>query len=370
VAASTAEDASGAILVFGQTGIKKKAVAAAFETEIGKVADQSGLAVADLWEAFELEDELETEVREFVRLHPERRQEQWERMAQTLAMQVNASKARRKAVFLHGFYWYRGELFNHVVLSTLAAVRPSLVVTLIDDVFDVHSRLMSREAEFKTGADKITIPELVTWRWAEIGLADLVARNLTSTPAPHFVFPVKHSAQTLRKLLLDPSPLRVYASFPISRVRRPGRLPDTQQAEMREEINAFRRDLRDRGFTVLDPLTIDEYRFDPETHTLLDRWPVEDLEPMVPAEVDLNEATLDQLKDPSVAAALSLGVEAQVEPRDFRMVAMANAVACYRPAAYDGQHSHGTLEELRYASEIGRSIVVVHDPDRDGGPYG
>jgi hypothetical protein len=71
-----------------------------------------------------------------------------------------------------------------------------------------------------------------------------------------------------------------------------------------------------------------------------------------------------------VKKTLDVGLNAQVRPRDLRMIHTSDAVACYRPAAYTGEHSHGTFEELSYAVDHGRATGVVHDESRDGGVYG
>jgi adenylate kinase len=360
-------DPNSCVLFLGQTGVCKRAVAAALDEEVHYTSASAGLS-EPRWEAFHFEDFLVggTTIREFVQAPAKQRQHDWQEAAQALAKEFFASDIPHRGVFLHGTYWYRGELFNHIRISDLAHLQPTCVVTLIDDVYDIHSRVIGREQEFDWGASELTLPQLVTWRWAEIGLGDLLARNVADHELPHFVIAVKHPARTLRQLLLERQRLPVYASFPITKVRKPADgLTETDQKALKEQIGDFRQKLRDARYTVLDPLTIDEYRVDGQD--LLPRWSIDDLSPMVPGE-ELTEETIKQVTSNWPTMSRDIGV--QVARRDFRMIDAADAVACYRPQAYDGKHSGGTLEELRYGQQEGKVVVVAHDDVADGGEYG
>jgi hypothetical protein len=363
---------SSTVLFLGQTGVEKRLVAQRLREEIARRAQAVGVDPNTLWATLDFEDFLTQglTVREFVQRYTFQRQDAWDRACARVVQAASESKARDIGLFLHGYYWYDGELFTNINLNALSRLNPTVVVTLIDDVYDVHSRIMAREEEFTTGASQLLVPQLLTWRWAEIGLGDFVARNVRDKSIPHLVLAVKHSASTLRQLLLERERLPVYASFPISRVRREPEQEDVsreQQEELRAEINEFRRRLRDAGFTVLDPLTIDELRFG-AAGQLTPRWPVDDLGPMVPPEQEpYHERTQRQLTEPYVWQPLASEVNVQVSRRDFRMVDAAQAVATFRPAALTGIHSGGTREELRYAKFRGRSLAVVHDPRQDGG---
>jgi hypothetical protein len=370
------------ILFFGQTGIGKcdahdpsrRTVASALAAECAAAARLTGDDPGDLWQAFDFEDYLMPgkSVREFIPEHRPRRQIAWDRACRRLAADVESSSAAVVGVFLHGYYWNRGELFNHVNLAELSRLKPTLTVTLVDDAYDIHSRIQRHEDEFTIGSSSLRLSQVLNWRWTEIGLADLVARNVRSDrPIEHFLVNAKHPPEMLYRLLFDRARLPVYASFPITKVRFESEqgISLEQRDELRDEINQFRRKLRERNFVVFDPVTIDELRFDTQGE-LLSRWAIEDYEPMVPRETDLHDRTMTEILDPILQQTLLEEIKLQIVPRDLRMIDGAAAVVTYRPCAFDQQHSHGTAEELRYGQSNQKRIVVVHDPKFDGAYFG
>jgi hypothetical protein len=367
-------DEQACVLFLGQTGLGKKVLAKALLAEISQRAAGAGVKPGEIWEHFDLEQDFldpGRPIRDFLQDLPFERQGAWDTAANELISRVKASDARHVGVFLHGYYWFRGEFFTHIDVNALRGLQPTLIVTLIDDAYDVHTRIMQREAEFETGADELVLPQLLTWRWAEISIGDLLARSVRGDRrVRHLVFAVKHSANTLRQLILERQRLPVYASFPITRVRRPRTgITKSNRESLQSEVNAFRKRLRGEGFTVLDPLTIDEYRLT-DGGELLERWDIADLDPMVPPETDLHQETLRQVGDEHTRRPLMSEVKVQITRRDFRMIDGAAVVATYRPAAFDGIPSAGTTAEIRYGERTKRGTVMVHVADTDGGAFG
>lgn len=182
---------------------------------------------------------------------------------------------------------------NHEVLGQLDT-RPDRVITLIDDVFDVLSRL-SRDGELfdwrdfgeyetvetANGSEDVWRPwpvagrllKILEWREFEVRYSQAMARTLD---VPHYIFAVKHPMGTFAKLLKSPPGDMTYVSHPISAPRREG----LGQSSLVELIADVCTELRAAEDVVLfEPTSIDEWRF--ETDDLSDtlmpglkmRWP-------------------------------------------------------------------------------------------------
>lgn len=360
------------VLFLGQPGIGREQVMAAL--------DQTSVSVPGLWKAFDFEHEFlypSGTVRPFLSDRPHRRRQAWANAFRELVDAVDSCDAQHVGVFLHGYFWFAGDLFHSLNLQDIRAIDPTVVVTLVDDVFDVHSRINAREDRYDTGASELLIPQIMTWRSAELDLADLIASDVrVGRQLPHFAFAVKHSGETLWQLLLDRRRLTIYTSFPITRAIEPREdVTESRCQSLRAEINFYRATLReDPRFTVLDPLTIDEHRYRSDG-TRRWRWPLDELPPMVPAETGAKEGewyharTEEQLETPDIRTALVNEIKVQIQRRDFRMIDAADVVAAYRPSAFTSVPSAGTSAELRYGMDTNKHLYVVHDPTEDGGKY-
>lgn len=373
------------VLFFGQTGTEKfsqaedprerSTVDRALLGQVASVTGPEGVSPDDRWRAFSFEPYLMpgTTLDVFLRSDRGERSMLWREACHRLAEEINnEGETDTIGVFLHGYYWHEGELFQHIDLSALRSLKPTLVVTLIDDVFDVHTRILNREKAHGRDASKISLPQLLTWRSVEISIGDIIAQNLFEDRVlPHIVLSVKHSALTLYRLLFERSSTPVYASFPISRAREPraGISPQDRRTFV-NEVDNFRHALIDAGYPLLDPLTIDEIRFplgaDDYPRWELDNDPSSSYAPMVPAEPELHKRTLKEIGDPAIRAVFTTETMEQVTPRDLRMIDASWAVAAYRPQAFDGTHSGGTFEELRYACDHGRAALAINLAEQDG----
>jgi len=238
------------------------------------------------------------------------------------------------------------------------------------------------------------LPEILAWRSAEISSTANLAQNLyvsansyltperlslliRSHPevsglfgqaVPHFIFAIKHPAQTLYQLLFRRDLLLTYASYPITNTR--------NDLQGRTEIDNYRQRLFDCAFlTILDPLTIDELRFKPpeeysQDSLLRPRWQLSFGPPMA-GEVD---AISNPFEGYNVLQPGSFreSVARHIEARDYHMVSQANCVAAYRPF-YGGplgsgkppasSPSGGVDKELFYALVESKLIYAVHPPE-------
>jgi hypothetical protein len=268
-------------------------------------------------------------------------------------------------LLMNGEYFRRRQLFSCFSWDHLLRYGPDVIVTLIDDVYDVRARINAEEALLPTKSE-VTLDDVLLWRAAEINLGDELAHNLylnadrlqikripralsrlfRSETVRHYVVSIKHQASTLYKLLFEPRVLSVYASFPITSTRHvPDRVTD---------INRCRHILADK-FAVLDPVTIDELRIEPKADAVASRWPLNWPSDVPEIADSLTMEELNRCKDV---------IASQIEERDYRLVDTCDCVAAFRP--FYGRRddpAHGVEAEIGRAFTGGREKVIFHHPD-------
>lgn len=299
---------------------------------------------------------------------------------------------------LHGVYYRSKNYFSCINRDMLLKFHPTVIVTLIDDAYDVLSRVEQREKTMKTRST-CSFGEAMGWRTVETMMGDILARNLyvdpvqfmLSTenlskvkkelsglfrkPIPHFLIPIKHDPKVLYRLLFERWRLVLYSAYPITSTR-------TNKHRI-TETNAYRRELNDL-FTVLDPAMIDELLVidkskekteeierirrdgfiakETEEHIQLKRLPpnpnINDPDSFEIPGGDINDFI--RLKDL---------IKRQIVQRDFRLVRQATGLTAYRP--YWGARktpSGGVDREMIEAISRNKPTYVVHDPEEDGEP--
>jgi adenylate kinase len=295
----------------------------------------------------------------------------WKRAGQAVAEQIEAADPRHSLIAAHLTYYTSGRQFSLIDLPTIRRWRPDCIITLVDDMLDIHSALAQRDAERHTNF-RLRLREILGWRSAEIAMADLLARNLyPERAAPHYVVSIKHPAEMLYRLIFARRqyPL-VYSSFPITAIR--------YNPDLRAAVNDIRAELH-RRFIVFDPLTLDEGTpqvFQKARAACADavpeiivtaneaRWPLETDGALAEGRVVPYPMTLD----PREALEVWDDMENQVRHRDLTMVEQAQCVAAYR-ITMGGRLSTGMYSELMYAShtaEPARPVLMYADP-ADGG---
>ena len=238
----------------------------------------------------------------------------WNRSFERLHDKLTEDNPHHALISMHLVYHRNGHFFSFCKYGNLARLRISVVVTLIDDVYDQDHRLRASDAEFPK-QDFPDWPELLLWRSCEIDRAKHITENLyfnakehggrkppvvpralrhrVGPTLPHFIISVKHPPETLYNMLFARRRLPVYCSFPISRTR--------FHRDSRDEIDSFRGSLHS-NFSVLDPLGLDERRIISEIDAGLpirirptQRWPM-GLDSMVEGCADLDEKNVAKKK--------------------------------------------------------------------------
>lgn len=258
---------------------------------------------------------------------------------------------------LHGSYYRKARAFS---LADLEAIRdlftPTAVVVLIDDIYDVAATIKERDSQ-----DALRLREIATWRSIEGMIGDFIA---TPMGIPNYTLAVKHPVSTGTRLLFT-DVTRVYSAFPISRHRK--------NPSGREEIQEFKSRLRQEGYAVFDPSTIDELFLRAELEEADIGADQIDLGRVVRWELAQEPRLCDGRPDPwanvekrfsrSEIAEATQDITKQVESRDFRLIHDSDCVVAYRPN-WGGRPSRGVTAELHLARGIGRR-AFIYSPKED-----
>ena len=295
----------------------------------------------------------------------------WRRAGLGIAEQLEAIDPRHSLIAAHLTYYTSGRQFSLIDVPTIRRWRPDCIITLVDDMLDIHAAMQRRDADQHTNF-RLRLREILAWRTAEIAMADLLARNLyEQRHVPHYVVGVKHPAEMLYRLIFARRqyPL-VYSSFPITAVR--------DDADLRATIDDIRSELH-RRFIVFDPLTLDEgtpqvlakaqaaVAHNVSEITICDdeaRWPLT----LTGTLSEGRPPTYPMTLDPQEPLEVWDDLENQIRHRDLTMVEQAQCVAGYR-ITMGGRLSTGMYSELMYAShtaEPARPVLMYADASDHG----
>ena len=268
-------------------------------------------------------------------------------------------------------------------------LRPDLIVTLLDDVYDMWWRTEAR-AGGEQWKGRPTVEQLLFARRAELIAADQVAYSV-DPPIPHFMVSVAHPCETLANRVYSANPTVVYLCFPISAPRDLKKKNDSSgEAEIVRFLStAYERQHRNPDLVVVCPLGIDELplltamedehcgtevsegeenvpavRFDRDSlrWAMGSLWPTNDcLSPEAPSSGERLPIPLAQLR---AAAGM---IHTDVGWRDYRLVEQAKigCLAAFNPKFKNRDKlSRSVLEEIRFAAG-NCPVYVYQDPAHD-----
>ena len=285
----------------------------------------------------------------------------------------------------------------------------SHVLLLIDDIYDMYTRLSQPSLLYDEGAglpeyirmqeeaSDAALPQadltlsrqpqaewtleyktnvlsaLLAWRRAEMLMAEAVAHQLG---AKYMVYAVKQSTSAVAHWLNQSSRNAVYISHPITRPRETRRLTGTWPGDrVVEGCNELQAQLDAHGVTCVMPTGIDEFRLvvsDGRTVPRLDtRWPIASTESdfsdtmyvtSVPDQPELGDVLLaadfqDDSRDwrPWLRS-LENQIMTEVAFRDHHLVAANPGLLVFRPYYGTGESSHGV------AAEVDHWRTLTEDP--------
>ncbi len=246
------------------------------------------------------------------------------------------------------FRWAHG-LFPAQDPDILATLSPSLMINVVDNVHLVHERLR------RDHVLPHTMDDVMVAREAELCFSDLMA---TWLPAPALPFiaargPHDRRAESVARLIIDPTQTKVYPSFPMTHVM--------DMPEVLQRIDAFRDRLAE-SFIVFDPADVDEKGI-----VFMAKAAQEKGQETFSVMVDESEVNLSVAE----VLALDLQIDRQICDRDFRLIEQSNMIVSLVPDLPDGKPSlsSGVERELHHAFVSGKRVYVVWLPKRAPSPF-
>jgi adenylate kinase len=302
----------------------------------------------------------------------------WDEALEQANDRVIAANPDHVILLIHLSLYRHSNFFTFTNWHQIRRFSPDMIVTIIDDVYDVWARIR-QETQRYPDRTLITIKELFEWRSVEVFLAELLSRNLNLVEGrvvPHFVVPVKHPLIMFDKLLFEPEVARIYASYPITHVR--------ANPEAVQEVNDARARLHEE-FTVFDPVTIDERILQaklvgvgsqtdgaPEELCLelSDRWPLNwaqcAVDPSLLYPIRIPRSEVRALGTQREGRWTCRTIDDNIRWRDFALIKQAQGILAYRPCYGRQYPSTGVTRELIHATDMRMIPARVYSPMEDG----
>lgn len=326
----------------------------------------------------------------------ERIQKLWNQAIQNIILQIKQQESENETfisfISFHSVYYHKrtNEYFSCLNIELLSAFCPTKVITMIDDIYDIHSRLQRVGELFHRSYNCQTIDLILDlfviqdWRAKEIMMSRFlnVQLNNKNIKSNFFVFAVKHPYDTLENLILN-KPV-VYLSHPISEVRRLEKKNEHDLANsLLTDMRMFSHKIIERYSTFL-PTTIDEFRIQTviskrkktrtnlkginvqETHytnSLSPRWDKDDykhpnniffeaIDPNDENKLWKENISLEvDMGISSLLKALRSRISSQVTVRDYILVEQSDILIVFRPI-FNGNISGGVEEENDYFNTL------------------
>ncbi|MEM9883192.1 MAG: ATP-binding protein [Planctomycetota bacterium] len=254
----------------------------------------------------------------------------------------------------HATFRWRHGLFSAFDFDQVRALKPDVLICLLDNIEVVHARL------HRDHAIDATLKDLMVWREEEIMATEIMAQALGLQDRFYVLSRGRHADthETCFRLVCRPGMRTVYPSFPMTHVEK---LPDVLKV-----IDKFRADLADR-FIAFDPADVDE-------KILLDRAIEAAKSGRDFVEVDPGSFMGGREKlRVAVREVLDIAgdVDGQIYSRDFKMVRQSDMIVSLVPNLPDGSPglSSGVERELHHAFEHGREVYVVWHPQKNPSPF-
>lgn len=250
-----------------------------------------------------------------------------------------AERHRHVLVNTHATFRWKHGLFAAFDFDQMKAFQADLYLTMVDNVENVHQRLL-RDHDIDH-----TLKDIMVWREEELLATEIIA-NITRGFG-HF-FMVSRGGrspthQTIYRLLFEPRRRKVYLSFPMSHVMD---LPQTLA-----EIDEFKRTIQEH-FICFDPADVEEFVL----HTMAVAAMQEG---RTAIEVNAVNGMLT-LKTADVAQ-ISGDILGQIYARDFKMIDQSDLIISLVPELPGGKPalSSGVERELHHAFEGGKEVYVI-----------
>ena len=295
----------------------------------------------------------------------------WKQELEKILYEIDQKQSKNVFLSAHAVYYRYNNYFSMIDQDTLSKFNPDMIITLIDDIYDISKKVTDKENELHTNSS-CTLSEALSWRTVETLMADNLSKNLIQDKSiPHYVLAIKHNVKTFYRLIFEPERLILYSSFPITSTR--------TDIKKTNEINDFKAKLEEK-YIVLDPAAIDEILFKEKSSISAQEYSnlqenkmihIEDDNTIILKRLSGNYSRPTELPE-SITVNQFVSIQGAilklVEKRDYRMVHQSDAVVGYRPFwGTRGEPAGGVDQELKWALSLHKGAIVYH-PDVDGDP--
>jgi adenylate kinase len=263
----------------------------------------------------------------------------------------------------HATFRWRHGLFSAFDFDQVRALRPDLLICLVDNIEVVHHRL---HAEHDIDA---TLKDCMVWREEELLATELLSQSIAGSRF-YILSRGRHqdTTRTLFRLICRPEMRKVYPSFPMSHV--------VDMPDVLAEIDAFRAALAEH-FVTFDPGDVDE-------KLLLDRALGEAAKGNVDQWLDVTPHSFGGSRSAGanplrvrIREVLDIAgdIDGQIYMRDFKLIDQSDMIVSYVPElpGTDGKSipglSSGVERELQHAWEHGKEVYVVWKPRKAPSPF-
>lgn len=291
---------------------------------------------------------------------------------------------------VHGDYGVRAPYD----LLCVRRFNPHLILTIIDDVFDMWWRTEAKGKQ-KPSRERPTLEQLLLGRRVEQLAGDQIANHVSPRPR-HILLSVQHSTETAARLVLG-MPRVVYLAFPISEPRRMRAGPRRSKKgvllidKFHKAVADFQR--KNRNVVFITPLAIDELplgrRLDDEDvkagvaeavaqktdpppvlfRRARERWNLTSFVSLAETLSSGPPPDTEQKRIPYEQVLYAAGtIRADVAARDYRLVAQAHSIAVFNPVMNNKTELEtGVRNEIEYASTspLTDRTCVYQDPKQD-----
>ncbi|MBI3753492.1 MAG: hypothetical protein HY266_05510 [Deltaproteobacteria bacterium] len=188
----------------------------------------------------------------FEQLNDQDRDKIWLQAFLKIQRQIKQDNPLFPILSLHVVYLWKERFFSCVDWDILTTLQPSVIVTIIDDIYDIKGRIeTNQQSAVRMNEEDRSLFAILSWRLREIHTCNLIAKhlyvnpehfpsidnllrkeNISSSinlneleqvfgkPLPHYVISVKQSLDDFYRLLFERKTIRIYYSFPISEPRK------------------------------------------------------------------------------------------------------------------------------------------------------
>ncbi|MGB7036297.1 MAG: hypothetical protein WBD71_12305 [Xanthobacteraceae bacterium] len=257
--------------------------------------------------------------------------------------------------------------------------RPTLIVSLIDDVYAMWKRTEERAAG-RGDKGRPNFDQLLVARRAEQTMGDLILSHTESRATRHVLCATGNNLSALANLIIFDAPV-TYLSFPISAPRKLAKAGNMSFIELINEAHhmAAEEMVRDPHRCFISPLAIDElplvFKADAEASDTVnfncatDRWNVGELWGSSDLSILPNEDKITAFPKEEVLSVRE-AMQTDVGWRDRRLVMQSKSLAIVSPKPPEEDRiTRGVAEEIETAVMLGTICHYWQKPEWDPKDY-